>query len=988
MQPMSMPRGLQPSAGFYLVAAWLGASTGGWLPAQEARSVRFNQEIRPILSNHCFKCHGPAHQEAKLRLDDPRRATALLESGAAAIVPGKSSASELLRRVMAAADERMPPADTGDRLTAAQIALLRAWIDQGAPWECHWALAPPRPVAVPAAAAAAWVRNPIDAFVLAQLQQAGIRPAPEADRMTLVRRLTLDLIGLAPSPAEVEAFLADRAPAAYEKLVDRLLASPHYGERKARHWLDAARYADSNGYTIDGARSIWPYRDWVINAFNRDLPFDQFTLEQLAGDLLPHATIDQQVATGFHRNTPFNEEGGTDPEQFRVERTVDRTNTTGTVWLGLTVGCAQCHDHKFDPISQKEYYQLYAFFNNVDEPTLPVPRPEQFQQLQTTEAAIAALEKTLAALAQAGGAPFAQAERQYQQASHGGWHVLEAATYRSAQGARLRKLEDQSLLAEGTLPDADVYTVVAPVPIQPITALRLEALTHPSLPRGGPGRASRGNFVLSHFLAEINGRPVKFRRAVADHSQKKHDVGDALLGQPNKGWAINVERGNPNVSRQAIFIAESPVQAKPSEQMTITLRFSQTPKQYALGRFRLAVTTADETFLSLPIDAQAALLTAPAARTKEQQRRLTTALMHDPSVEPRARQLQELRAAKKKLEDAISTTLVLREAAKPRVTAIQRRGNFLNRGEAVAPGVPAVLPPLPAGKLSANRLDLARWLVRPDHPLTARVAVNRIWQQYFGVGLVETENDFGMQGRPPTHPELLDWLALAFVHSGWKVKALHRLIVTSATYRQSSQVRRDLLDRDPRNTLFARQNRLRLEAEGIRDVALSVSGLLTRRLGGPGVFPPQPEEVFSFTQSKRKWETSQGADRFRRGVYTWLWRQSQHPLMTTFDGPDAQTACTRRNRSNTPLQALLLANDPAFTELAQALAARVLRESPAEEASRLEYAFRLCLARPPRSVERERLRLYLHQQGPASDLAAWTAVARVLLNLDEFITRE
>jgi hypothetical protein len=715
---------------------------------QAADKVDFGRDIRPILSNHCFKCHGPAVQKGKLRLDEREAA---VRTGA--IVPGKPGASELLTRVTCPdSDEaRMPPREAGERLTSDQTARLRAWIEQGAEYPPHWAFIPPvRPAIPDVGAAGSSVRNPIDAFILARLHKDGLKLSPEADRSTLIRRVTLDLTGLLPSPQEVENFLRDESPNAYEKVVDRLLASPHYGERHARHWLDLARYADSNGYTIDGPRMIWPYRDWVINALNADMPFDQFTIEQLAGDLLPNAALSQKIATGFHRNTAFNEEGGTDPEQFRVERTIDRANTTGAVWLGLTVGCAQCHNHKYDPVSQRDYYSLYAFFDSCDEPTIPIGgRPD--------------LEQTIAAL-----------------------QTMQAYT------------------------------------------------------------------------------------------QKTGDL---------QGFnSVNAEM--------------------------------------------------------------------------------------------------------KRFQSKMPTTLVLRERPAPRQTYIQIRGDFLRKGDAVQPTFPAALSNAPAAK-RLTRLDLAKWLVSRENPLTARVAVNREWQKFFGRGLVETENDFGYQGSFPTHPELLDYLAVDWMESvRWSFKRLHKLIVTSATYRQSSTSRPELAEKDPRNLLLARQSRLRLEAEAIRDVSLCASGLFNPKVGGPGVFPPQPKEVFLFTQSNHPWVESKGAERYRRGMYTYIWRQSQHPLLTTFDAADAQTACTRRNRSNTPLQALHLANDPVFIELASGLGKRIEKEGPADDAGKLTFAFRICFARDPGSRELERLQQYLEAKRQGDAKTAWASVARVLMNLDEFITRE
>ncbi len=706
--------------------------------AVEPAKVDFNRDVRPILVDKCFKCHGPGTQKSGLRLDD--RAKAIAKE---AFLPGKPAESEMLARLKLPADDdtRMPPATSGDALTATQIATLTRWIADGAEYAPHWSFVKPVRPTLPGSDG-----HPIDRFLEVKRHERGLKPAAVADRSTQIRRVTIDLIGLLPTPKEVEAYANDTSPEAYETLVDRLLASPHYGERHARHWLDLARYADSNGYTIDGARSIWPYRDWVIQSFNDDKLFDAFTIEQLAGDLLPSATKTQQIATGFHRNTSFNEEGGTDPEQFRVERTIDRANTTGAVWLGLTVGCAQCHDHKYDPVSQKDYYRLYAYFNSCEEPTIAL-----------------------------GGSP---------------------------------DLEKKI---------AELHTQIA---------------------------------------------------------------------------ALQVTGDVPGVNK--------------------------------------------------------------------------------------------IKAEIKKVQGAIPTTLAIREMPKPRPTFVQIRGDFLRPGDEVQPDAPGVFAVRPTGR---TRLDLAKWLVSPENPLTARVVVNRYWQQFFGRGLVETENDFGLMGKLPTHPELLDWLATEFVRLKWSTKQLHRLIVTSAAYRQSSLLNAKVFEADPRNDFLARQTRLRLDAEIIRDVALSASGSLTTKIGGPSVYPPQPREVFAFTQSNHAWPESKGPDRFRRGMYTFIWRQSQHPLLTTFDGADAQTSCTKRNRSNTPLQALHMANDPVFVELAEALGKRILKDGPKDDAGRLAFAYRICFSREPTVAESARLLSYIRELHGTSE-KSWAAVARVLMNLDEFIVRE
>ncbi len=953
--------------------------------------IDYQRDVRPILSNNCYKCHGPAKQESGLRLDERERVVRRK-----VIVPGQPAKSELIQRIESTdQDERMPPPDAGERLKPAQIATLRKWIEQGAEYTPHWAFVKPKQVPPPAVKNSSWIRNPIDNFVLARLEKEGLSPSPEADAATLIRRLSLDLTGLLPNPRETEEFTAayrDANPQAksevYAKLVDRLLNSPHYGERQARHWLDLARYADSNGYTIDGKRSIWPWRDWVIGAFNRDLPFDQFTMEQLAGDLLPNPTRDQLVATGFHRNTSFNEEGGTNPEQFRVERTVDRTNTTGAVWLGLTVGCAQCHDHKYDPISQKEYYQLYAFFNSTDEPQLKLPTPAQEAALKKLNAELAEAKK------QPPPQPKTPAEvekllAELEKERSTGWQIIYPKTVMAEQGADFDVLEDRSVLAKGKVGPSETYTVHGVAPeTGTLTAIRLEALTHDSLPQHGPGRAGNGNFVLSQFTFETDGVPHKLKKAVADFTQKNFDANDAFKGNLKKGWAVGGDPKERNADHQAIFFLKTPHPVREGQAFVFTLKFSEVPKGYSLGRFRIAVTFASERVLELPLPAQKIVFMDRAKRSAGDMAALSKVLEKTPAISERVVELQK---QIKELEGQIDSTLILRGTAKPRPTHIQKRGDFLVLGDAVEPGGFGILPPITTHGLPSaglrTRLELAQWLTSPDNPLTARVVVNRVWQHYFGKGLVETENDFGLQGSLPTHPELLDWLAVEFIRQGWSLKKLHTLIVTSATYRQSSAMRGDLFAKDPQNKLLGRQNRLRLEAEIIRDSALAASGLLNRTIGGPGVYPPQPPELFTFTQSAHPWPESKGPDRYRRGLYTFIWRQSQHPLLTTFDAPDAQVACTRRNRSNTPLQALHLANDPTFLEIAKELGDRIQKEGPKDDTGRLAYGFQVCFCRTPSAEEQSRLLNYLELQRQAK-ADAWTMVARVMLNLDEFITRE
>lgn len=835
----------------------------GWCPQRLAAAapVDYVQAIKPILKAQCYSCHGPRMQKGKLRVDT---AQLMLKGGRSgpAFVARKSVESLLIEKIACGKGPKRMPPPPKNPLTEAQIALIKAWIDQGAAAPAdelpadprnHWAFKAPIRLPEPPVRNISWARNPIDRFILARLEKEKIGPASEADRITLIRRLSLDLLGLPPTPAEVDAVVRDASPDWYERLVDRLLASPHYGERWARIWLDQARYADSNGYTIDSARSIWKYRDWVIDALNCDLPFDQFTIEQLAGDLLANATREQLIATGFHRNTQINEEGGIDREQFRVESIVDRVNTTGTVWLGLTVGCCQCHDHKFDPITTKEYYQLFAFLNNAEEPTLEVPEPGQLEQRQKIRNEVAALEKL----------------------------------FRQLDSSTQDKVENWI----GHLSVADREQL--PRDIQALA----------ELPPNGRNR--KQNLILQAAYAKVD--------------QSRHVIGG--LGDPTGMMAL----------------------------------------------------------------AHAHLLVARQ------------------TLGPRI-------AALKLSEPKIVSTMIVRERKEPRGTNIHIQGDFTRKGDRVGPGVPEILHPLTHGPLPVglNRLDLARWLMDPKNPLTARVAVNRYWQHYFGIGLVETENDFGTEGTPPSHPELLDWLATEFIARKWSMKAMHRLIVTSATYRQSSKARPELSVIDPRNRILARQSRLRLDAEIIRDNALAVTGLLSRKIGGPSVYPPQPEGVFRFTQVPRDWKPDTGPDRYRRGMYTYFWRSAPFPALTVFDAPDATTTCTRRNRSNTPLQALTLLNDKAYFEFAQSLAERVLKEAKADDAERLRYAFRLCLARSPSDFEEKRLAKLLEQQkadfqkspddmkaivpadakGDIKQLAAWIMVARALLNLDEFITRE
>ncbi len=1035
--------------------------------AKEATDHRedFNRDVRPILSAHCFKCHGPdaKARQAGLRLDQRAGATATLDSGATAVVPGKPDDSELVRRVFAA-DEgvRMPPAAVNKPLTPAQMQVLRRWIARGADYQPHWAFVPPTQPRLPKVKQADWPKNAIDYYVLARLEAAGLSPSPPADPYTLVRRLYLDLIGLPPTPEEVDQFLQEcgirtselgippkasveasagqasveasarraaqsdsafRIPnSALEKLVDRLLASPHYGERWARRWLDLARYADTNGYEKDRARSIWPYRDWVIAALNADLPFDRFTIEQIAGDMLPddgdpRKTLNRRIATGFHRNTMLNEEGGIDPLEFRYHAVVDRINTTATVWLGLTLGCAQCHTHKFDPIPHQDYYRLLAFLNNGDEPEIDVPQPDIARQRAQIEQQIAALESKLATRL-----PSETLESQFsawvasQSKQAARWTLLKPTAATSGIPT-LTIQDDGSILASGDQSKRDVYEVTLdPAGLKGITAIRLEVLPDPRLPKHGPGRVSYEGPSGDFWLSEITLAPrllqaagvlatepsaAKLTSATQSHAAGKYTASAAIDGDPQTGWSINGGQGR---AHSANFRLEKPLD--PAAALQLRLLFE---KYYAagLGRFRVWATTDPRGGLSaeLPIEIENLLATPEKDRTPPQRERL---LKHFPSVAP---ELAAARAEIDKLRAAVPaypTTLVMAErpGSERRATHVHHRGEFLQLREPVQPEVLSLFAPLPQGT-PRDRLSFARWLVDPANPLVGRVTMNRQWAAFFGRGLVRTTEDFGYQGQPPTHPELLDWLAVELPRQGWSLKQMHRLIVLSATYQQLSHVTPDHLRKDPENRLLARMPRVRLEAELVRDAVLRMSGLLTTRLGGPSVFPPQPPGITSEgTYGPLAWQVSEGADRYRRGLYTFAKRTAPYAMFGTFDAPSGEACVARREVSNTPLQALTLLNDAVLTEAAQTLGAQLAADSRSTP-ERIAYLFRRCITRPPTDHERRLLMKFheaqlarLHRKeldadriagpgaGDAVHRAAWTLTARAVLNLDEVITKD
>ncbi|MBI3849229.1 MAG: DUF1553 domain-containing protein [Verrucomicrobia bacterium] len=1011
-----------------------GGPPGNQTLVAEQAKVDFSREIRPIFESRCYECHGAQKQKSGLRLDRKSNAFRGGDSGKPAIVATKINDSPLIQKITSQdPDEMMPP--KGERLSEKQVGLLQAWIEQGAAWpeeaeKKHWAYVKPTRPALPKIQNKKWPHNDIDYFVLARLEKEKLKPSPPADRATLLRRVSLDLIGLPPTLMEVNDFLADKSPEAYEKVVDRLLASPQYGERWARPWLDLARYADTQGYEKDNRRTIWPYRDWVINALNRNLPFDEFTIEQIAGDMLPDASQEQKVATGFHRNTMTNTEGGTDNEEFRHEAIVDRINTTMSVWMGTTFGCCQCHNHKYDPFTMKEYYQFYALLNNTadadnddEKPVMKLPTSQQAEQLRKLREEIVVLDKKYNAQTP----ELVESQTKWEQKTVAGlanWLVLDPTEFTSAGGATFTKTEDKSLLAGGKNPSNDVYTVVVGTDLKKVTGVRLEVLPDANLPQKSLGRHPNGSFVLSRFEAELipgdksqPALPIVFQSASADFSQDGHSVTNLIDGKPGPGWAVSAGDEKFRVERSAYFTISNRVEFDQGTRLKITLRHESQFGEANIGRFRLSVTALDEPTPAptVPESIRKILAVAQAERTDKQKEDLTAHYRSiAPELKPLRDELAKVRQAESDLDKTIPTTSVMEELAKGRETHMLIRGGFLSKGDKVEPGTPALFHPLKArtpDKLP-DRLDLAHWLVSEDNPLTARVTMNRFWEQYFGIGIAETVQDFGTQGEPPSHPELLDWLATEFMRQKWDMKAMHKLIVMSATYCQSSRVTPELVQRDPYNRLLARGPRVRLEAEMIRDQALAISGLLSPKLGGPSVMPPQPEGLWQVVYSGDKWETSKGEDKYRRGLYTFWRRTNPHPAMTTFDAPSREFCVVKRSRSDTPLQALTLLNDPACIEAAQALARRMMTEGGTNNENRAAFALRLCLSRSPRPQELKRL-VALYEQELArfrrnseaaekmatselgkppegmsiAELAAWTVVANVLLNMDETITK-
>ncbi|HAV65254.1 MAG TPA: hypothetical protein DCY13_23140 [Verrucomicrobiales bacterium] len=1193
----------------YLVGIIWHIGSSGSLPAAE---IDFLRDVRPILSGHCFKCHGPDAEQRKggLQLDIREKALEGGKSGEAAIVERDPAASEMIRRILSEdEDEIMPPPATKHPLSPAQKEILRAWVAAGADYQPHWAFIKPERPQPPTVKNSEWPVNEIDHFVLGRLEAAGLRPQAKADKYSLIRRVYLDLVGLPPSPEQADTFVSDTSPDAYEKVVNGLLQSKHYGERWARRWLDLARYADTNGYEKDRPRSIWPYRDWVINAINAGKPFDDFSVEQLAGDLLARelpdgdpGKLELMIATGFHRNSMINEEGGTDPQEFRFYSMVDRVHVTATTWLGLTMACAQCHTHKYDPIQHSEYYQFMAFLNNADEPWIDVPKPDISERRQNQLAKIAETENALI--------------HQFPPELKADWITPAETDFASESGTNSERQSDGSFLVAGPAADKDVYTVTLKTSLDGITHLQLLALPDQTLAKNGPGRSENGNFVLSEIEVSAaplgdpdSAQPVKLAKARADAAQKDFPAWNAIDGKEDTGWAIDTG-GDWHVSRTLTINFENPVSHEGGTTFTIKLK-QQHGKQHLIGRFRLSLGRAlpDERPLDIrrrehldlrlakwldhelprsiewkpvapiaakgsyptltiepdnivfvsgdftksdtytvefdgdwkgvravriealaderlpndgpgrvnyegpfgdffmsdikvfhndtavkiksatdsfrsggnsaakaidddlqsgwsinggqgrnhsavfvfeeplnfagrlrlqmiferyyaaglgkfrvwatrdedpaavphPNDVQETLLAIRQGVSETERVRLMNRLReHYVTIAP---ELEEELAGLAKLKSRLPkypTTLVMieRPEGHQRVTHIHKRGEFLQPTDPVEPGVPAVLPDLPADA-PRNRLGFARWLVSPENPLTPRVVMNRHWQAFFGRGLVKTMEDFGFQGELPTHPDLLDWLATEFVRRDWSLKEMHKLIVMSATYQQSSGTTPELLERDPENLLLSRGPRFRLEAELIRDAGLVASGLISGKLGGPSVYPPQPANITTEgAYGRLDWALSEGEDRYRRGLYTFAKRTAPFAMFNAFDAPSGEACVARRDRSNTPLQSLTLLNDEMFLEMARALG-REAAESAGTVEHRAADLFRRCITRPPTADELAKLVRFYEKQAArfgsgelkAADLmnsntgdnlneqAAWTTVARVLMNLDEAVTK-
>ncbi len=981
---------------------------------------RFNRDIRPILSDRCFACHGfdAKAREADLRLDTAEAAHAMREGGPA-FVSGKPGESLAWRRIVSTnPKEVMPPADSHLKFTEEEKELIRRWIEAGAVYEPHWAFQRVERPALPSGG-----DHPVDAIVARRLAAEGFEMAPEAAKETLARRLSFDLRGLPPSPEEVAGFVDDPSPDAYEKLVDRFLADPAYGERMAWPWLDAARYADSNGYQGDADRTMWPWRDWVVSAFNRNLPYDQFTLWQIAGDLLPDATHEQILATGFLRNHPINGEGGRIPEENRVDYVMDMTETVGTVWMGLTLNCCRCHDHKYDPLTQRDYYSLYAFFNQtpVDgsggdpqtAPALAAPSAEQREREEQLARELEEADARLAAIV-AGLAP-RQAAWEAERLSLEEPEVWQTLVPGEIGGAEAEVLEDRSVLTFGANPVNATYTVRAALSEGPLTVVKLEALRHPSMTLGGIARSDSGNFVLTGFEAAMVAGGERWR-LVFDRAEATYEQGGvfkasgAIDEDPGSGWAVWEGRAIDR-DHAALFHLPEPVEVPPGAEIEITLRHDSPHAHHNLGRFRLAVSGNPSLSLN---ETLAGLLRIPAEeRAQEQAKRVREAyLKSDAEFSAEEHRRGEIEARLKGLRQEMPKVMVMADRGERRATHVLAVGAYDKPLEEVEAGTPPILPPLTKGNGPTNRLDLAKWLVSREHPLTARVTVNRIWQEFFGIGLIQTPEDFGVQSEVPVYPELLDWLAADFMESGWDLKRLVRTIVTSRTYRQSSRVTPELLERDPANRLLARGPRFRLPSWMIRDQALAAGGLMSDRLGGAPVRPYQPEHLWpEATFGKVQYVRDQGEALHRRSLYT-FWRRISMPPMF-FDNAKREICTVNPSRTNTPLHALATLNDVTFVEAARVLASRAVREAGKDPEAALPRAFVIVtgraaqaedlailldsyrLARESFAADPQSARDFLANGETPADAAldavehaALASVCLSILNIDEALTKE
>jgi hypothetical protein len=1027
--------------------------------------IQFNRDVRPILSDACFQCHGPDEKERKggLRLDLKAEAYQPGKSGAIPLVPGKPGDSEVLVRVLLESDDPdlMPPPESGKSLTSAQRETLRKWIEQGAEYQGHWAFITPDRPEVPAIDGAP---HPVDAFLADRLKLEGLAMQPEADKATLLRRVSLDLTGLPPSLAEQDAFEKDTAPDAYERAVDRLLASPHFGERMSLEWLDFARYADSNGFQSDGSRQMWLWRDWLIQAYNRNLPFDQFTIEQLAGDLLPNATEDQIIATGFNRNHRLNGEGGRIEAEWFVETVIDRVETTGMTWMALTLNCARCHDHKYDPISQKEFYQLFAFFNSNEEsgvlgagdgkntaPLLHVADAGQKAALAKIDAEIAAAEARMKAANGEMAGALAKWEADLRAkltrgAATQAWTAAANETAKSSGGATLTRQTDGSWLAGGKNPANDSYEVSLPVAAGDFGGVRLEVFPDPTLPGKSLGRGSNGNFVLTGVDLRIKapGQPdvaVPVVKAEADYEQPAYTVAEVVNNaktpgaKGTKGWAVDGNAPDKKLARRAMFLPAGKVTVPAGAVLIVTLRHQSSFGDHNIGRFRLS-TTALEPGLArldgssgLPEEIRKLVTADPASRTAQEKQAIDAFFRAnaDHPVGLAKSALDAAKARRKAAEEAIPSVMVMKERPQPKEAFILTRGEYDRPAGMVERGLPAVLPALAKGE-PVNRLGLARWLVSGEHPLTARVWINREWERLFGTGIVKTSENFGSQAEWPMHLELLDWLAVEFVSptrlpavngrpaGSWDMKAMLKFLVTSRAYRQSSVTTPDLVARDPENRLLARGPRFRLRGELVRDQALAAAGLLAPALGGPSVRPYMPEGVWDETSrygDLRGYKADMGEGLYRRTMYTIWKRTGAPPTMLLFDAPNREVCTPKRSRTNTPLQALALLNEVTFVEAARALAERMIREGGTTAGERLATGYRLASARRPdaetvailqKGLEKrlaefaaapESAKAYITHGASRPDaaidpveLAAYTVTANILLNLDRVITRD